>query len=73
MSAGATWVPVTKAQFFAALGSLDVHPRPERELTTWETRARQAVGRSLGYAVPYGTPERWELKPARAAAPAPTP
>lgn len=66
MSAGAVWVPVTKAQFFAAMCD-DVHPRPERELTTWETRTRQAVGRSLGYAVPYGTPKRWELTPARAA------
>jgi hypothetical protein len=42
---------VTKAEFFATVGPLNVHPRPERDAIYWEDqRTRRLVGRSLpGY------------------------
>jgi DeoR/GlpR family transcriptional regulator of sugar metabolism len=63
------WVPVTKAQFFGHIYAerLDVSPScARRDVTTWELRDRQPVGRSRGYAEPHGTPERWELTADRA-------
>lgn len=35
---------VTKAEFFAAIGPQNVHPRPERDRTVWETPARRVIG-----------------------------
>lgn len=43
---------VTKERFFAVIGPMDVTPRPERDHSLWETRARQIVGRTTpGYAL----------------------
>lgn len=43
-------IEVTKDEFFASVGKLDVIPRPERNETIWETRNRVVVGRSTpGY------------------------
>lgn len=51
---------VTKAEFFAAMNPLNVHPRPKGNypyVTDWEMQdgSRRLVGRSLG--------ERYGLKP----------
>lgn len=37
---------VTKEEFFAAVGPRDVHPRPHKTHSEWETRERRVVGRS---------------------------
>ncbi|MNL56975.1 hypothetical protein D3C87_1805020 [compost metagenome] len=43
-------VEVTKAQFFAFMGPRDVHPRPTRDCSVWETPSRQVLGYSMpGY------------------------
>lgn len=43
-------VEVTKEQFYASVGQLDVHPRPEGDHSSWETRTREVVGRTTpGY------------------------
>ncbi len=43
-------IEVTKEQFFATVGQLDVHPRAERDHSSWETRSREFVGRTTpGY------------------------
>ena len=39
----ANFVSVTKAQFFAAVGPMDVHPRPERDCSEWVYRESRAV------------------------------
>lgn len=61
-------VPVTKQQFFAAIGALNVHPRAERERSVWEdlnTRAVLGVT-TPGYANTYTaegkTPETYLLR-----------
>lgn len=39
---------VTKGEFFAVIGPLDVHPSHEKpDITQWKTRAGQIVGHSL--------------------------
>ncbi len=45
---------VSKEQFFAVVGQLDVHPQPRHpEKTTWELRDRTVVGVSQpGYKNP---------------------
>jgi hypothetical protein len=41
---------VSKDEFFAAVGPRDIITRPDREYTTWETRDRVVIGRSVpGY------------------------
>lgn len=41
---------VSKAEFFAAIGPMNVHPRAERMETIWETPQRTVIGRSTpGY------------------------
>jgi len=35
---------VTQAQFFAAVGPMNVHPRPEPDRSVWETPQRRVVG-----------------------------
>lgn len=43
-------IEVTKEEFFAKVGPLDVIPRANRNETIWETRQRVVVGRSTpGY------------------------
>lgn len=38
---------VTKEQFFAAVGHLNVHPRPERDHSAWEmVKTRELIGRT---------------------------
>lgn len=37
---------VTKEQFYATVGQMDVHPRTERDHAAWETRDRRLVGRT---------------------------
>lgn len=46
-----TLVTVTRAQFFAAImkTKIDVHPRPEKEITYWKARNREVLGTSPGY------------------------
>lgn len=39
-----SFVTVTKEQFYAAMGPLNVHPRPEPEITYWEMPNREVVG-----------------------------
>jgi hypothetical protein len=41
-----TFAPVTKDEFFAYIRPRDVHPRSEPEVTYWELRNRQVVGKS---------------------------
>lgn len=38
------FVVVDKAEFFATVGPMNVHPRPFRERTIWETPDRVVVG-----------------------------
>lgn len=47
----ANFAQVTKAQFFAVVGPMDVHPRPERAHSEWEHRpSRAMVGKTTpGY------------------------
>lgn len=41
---------VTKEEFFATVGQMNVHPRPEKMKTYWETPERQLMGVSTpGY------------------------
>lgn len=41
---------ISKDEFFATVGQLDVHPRPEKMRSVWELRNRQMVGiRTPGY------------------------
>lgn len=41
---------VTKEEFYAKVGPMDVTCRPERDETLWETRNRTVIGRSTpGY------------------------
>ncbi len=44
MSADERFVPVTKEAFFAVIGPMDVHPRPEPDRSVWETPRRRVVG-----------------------------
>ena len=40
-------VEVTREQFFATVGLLNVHPRPERDYSAWEmVSTRELVGRT---------------------------
>lgn len=51
---------VTKEIFFAAIGPLNVHPRPERDVVYWETPNRALIGKSIpGYMG--GTSKEWFL------------
>jgi hypothetical protein len=57
---------VTKDEFFAAIGPLDVNPRSDRNVTIWETPRREVIGRSEPGYMNYGTdgrliPKRWFL------------
>lgn len=38
------FVSVSKDRFFAILGPINVHPRPERDRTFWETNGREVLG-----------------------------
>jgi len=41
---------VSKEEFYATIGPMDVIPRPFKEVTLWETRDRQVIGKSTpGY------------------------
>lgn len=41
---------VTKDEFFATVGQMNVHPRPERDASFWETPGRQLMGKTTpGY------------------------
>ncbi len=41
---------VTKEEFFAAIGRMNVHPRPERDASYWETPDRRLIGKTTpGY------------------------
>lgn len=43
-------IEVTKERFYATVGLMDVHPRPEPDHSSWETRGREVVGRTTpGY------------------------
>lgn len=43
-------IEVTKEQFFRVIGPMDVHPKSERDFSSWETRDRDVVGRTTpGY------------------------
>lgn len=43
-------IEVTKDQFFACIGSRNVHPREEPNVSIWETPQRQVLGRTTpGY------------------------
>jgi len=37
---------VTKEEFFSTVGQMNVHPRPERDASYWETPSRQLMGKS---------------------------
>ena len=37
-------VEVSKDEFFATVGQLNVHPRAERDASYWETPGRQLMG-----------------------------
>jgi hypothetical protein len=44
------YIDVSKAQFYACVGPLDVHPYPERLVTYWRLTDRRVVGISTpGY------------------------
>ena len=59
---------VTKDQFFAVIGPLDVQPSLQNpNHTDWETRSRQIIGRSVpgwrnGYVEGKETPKQYFLK-----------
>lgn len=60
------FVTVTRDEFFAKIGPLDVHPRPFPECSLWETPSREVLGRTVpGYAntwSPAGkTPSTYQL------------
>ena len=38
------FVTVTEDVFYAAMGPLDVNPRPERDVTYWEAPNRELLG-----------------------------
>lgn len=41
---------ITKDQFFATVGRLNVHPRAERDASFWETPDRRLMGKTTpGY------------------------
>jgi hypothetical protein len=53
---------VTKDEFFAKIGPMNVHLRSEREETIWETPQREIIGRSTpGYVDTGIVPKRWFL------------
>ena len=37
---------VSRDQFFAAVGRMNVHPRSERDASYWETPTRKVMGRT---------------------------
>lgn len=37
---------VSRDQFFATVGPMNVHPRAEKDASYWETPSRQLVGRT---------------------------
>jgi hypothetical protein len=44
------FVSVSKDAFYAKVGPMNVHPRPDRDKTTWETPERALIGISFpGY------------------------
>ena len=44
------FVEVTKDEFFATVGPMNVHPRPDKHVTEWETPGRHLIGRTTpGY------------------------
>lgn len=44
------FIEVTKDEFFATVGRMNVHPRPEKNVTEWETPGRVLMGRTTpGY------------------------
>lgn len=49
----------TKADFFSRIGGLNVHPRPERDRTLWETPAREIIGMSTPGYMREGPPRYW--------------
>lgn len=53
--------PVSKEEFFKAMGPLNVHPKPERDVTHWELPNRRRVGRSEPGWNPDGKPARYFL------------
>ena len=46
---------VSKEEFYATVGPMDVIPRPGREVTLWETRDRRVIGKSTPGYMPGGT------------------
>jgi hypothetical protein len=51
---------VTREEFFAKVGPMDVNPRASATETVWETPRREVVGRSTpGYRA--DAPKRWFL------------
>lgn len=51
METATDFVEVTREEFFAKIGPMDVHPYPEGPLpytSYWHTRDRQLVGKSSG-------------------------
>lgn len=53
------FVQVSRADFFAAIGRLDVHPRPERDRSDWRLRTGEIVGRSSPGYMCDGVPGYW--------------
>ncbi len=52
---------VTRDEFFAVIGPMNVHPNSARDVTMWETPARTVIGKSTpGYADP-GPHKEWFL------------
>jgi ribosomal protein S6E (S10) len=44
------FVEVTREEFHATVGQMDVHPRAERDASYWETRHRVLMGKTTpGY------------------------
>jgi hypothetical protein len=41
-----SFISVTKEEFFATVGRLNVHPRSERDASYWETPNREVLGKS---------------------------
>ncbi|MAM39013.1 MAG: hypothetical protein CL949_11070 [Erythrobacter sp.] len=50
---------VSKDEFFAVMGPLDVHPNNERDITHWRLRDRTLVGQSEPGWMPDGKPNRY--------------
>lgn len=59
-----TFVSVTKDEFYAVMNPMNVHPRPERDASYWETPNRTLIGKSQPGYMCVGAPAYFLVKDA---------